>query len=100
MDVLTALYWLSLNCYHEARSEPPLGQAYVSKTVMNRAEKSGKSIKATILSPKQFSWVGTEIGQRPIYWFASRRMHCRLEHVQIWSRLYRANLYSSRSSHK
>lgn len=66
MDLLTALYWLSLNCYHEARGEPQLGQVYVARTVINRAEKTGKSIKEVVNDESQFSWTASEIGQRPI----------------------------------
>ena len=66
MPLLTSLYWLSLNCYHEARGEPRLGQMYVSAVVMNRAEDSKKSIKEIVNEPSQFSWVNAEVGQRPV----------------------------------
>jgi len=66
MDFLTVLYWLSLNCFHEARGEPQLGQVYVARTVLNRAEKTGMSIKEVVNASDQFSWTTSEIGQRPI----------------------------------
>jgi len=60
MEILTALFWLSLNCYHECRGEPELGKAYVTAVVLNRSEKSGKSIKEVILKENQFSWTSSD----------------------------------------
>lgn len=50
------IFWLGINIYHEARSEPIEGQVAVGHVVMNRAEKRNKSAKEIILQPWQFSW--------------------------------------------
>ena len=60
MDLVTALYWLSINCFYEARGESRLGQVYVARTVLNRAEKSGKSIEEVVNASYQFSWTAED----------------------------------------
>lgn len=50
------VFWLAINIYHEARSEPIEGQVAVGHVVLNRAERRGKSAKEIILQPWQFSW--------------------------------------------
>jgi len=50
------IFWLAINTYHEARSEPTEGQLAVCHVVMNRAEKKQRSVKSVILQPFQFSW--------------------------------------------
>jgi N-acetylmuramoyl-L-alanine amidase len=56
MNVLEGILWLTLNVYHEARSEPQIGQVAVAQVTLNRARKAGKPIKEVVLAPYQFSW--------------------------------------------
>lgn len=56
MDALSALLWLTLNIYHEARGEDQLGQIAVAHVTMNRAQREGTGIKEVVLAPYQFSW--------------------------------------------
>lgn len=58
MTLLEGLLWLTLNVYHEARSEPQVGQLAVAHVTLNRAAKSKISIKDVIQQPHQFSWIG------------------------------------------
>ena len=37
MSFLEGLLWLTLNVYHEARSEPQIGQLAVAHVTLNRA---------------------------------------------------------------
>ena len=52
----TALLWLTLNIFHEARGEPKLAQQAVAHVTLNRAERQGKTIKQVVTDPYQFSW--------------------------------------------
>ena len=56
MTLLEGLLWLTLNVYHEARSEPQVGQVAVAHVTLNRAKKEDLSIKDVIHKPNQFSW--------------------------------------------
>lgn len=56
MTFLEALLWLTLNVYHEARSEPEIGQVAVAHVTLNRAAKRDLSIKNVVKQPYQFSW--------------------------------------------
>lgn len=56
MTVLEGLLWLTLNVYHEARSEPQIGQVAVVHVTLNRAEELNRSIKEIVRQPYQFSW--------------------------------------------
>lgn len=56
MDLLEAVLWLTLNVYHEARSEDSLAQQAVVYVTLNRSRESGASIKEVVLAPYQFSW--------------------------------------------
>lgn len=56
MDILTGLLWLTLNVYHEARSEEDLTQIAIAHVTLNRARNRNKPIKEVVLAPKQFSW--------------------------------------------
>lgn len=53
---VSALFWLMVNAYHEARGETDEGVKAVCHVVMNRAEAQGKSVEAVVLAPYQFSW--------------------------------------------
>ncbi len=56
MSFLEGLLWLTLNVYHEARSEPKIGQLAVAHVTLNRASQSNQSLEQVITAPKQFSW--------------------------------------------
>jgi len=56
MTFLEGLLWLTLNVYHEARSEPEIGQVAVAHVTLNRAAKLDLSIKKVVTQPYQFSW--------------------------------------------
>lgn len=57
MDFLTSLLWLSLNIFHEARSEDQFSQVAVGLATVNRARNRNQTIKETVLEPHAFSWV-------------------------------------------
>ncbi len=56
MGFLESLLWLTLNVYHEARSEPEIGQLAVAHVTLNRAIEEQKSIVDVVMAPYQFSW--------------------------------------------
>lgn len=56
MTLLEGLLWLTLNVYHEARSEPQVGQVAVALVTLNRANEQHLPIKAIVQEPHQFSW--------------------------------------------
>lgn len=56
MTIFEGLLWLTLNVYHEARSEPQLGQIAIAQVTLNRAKKGQRSIEDVVRQPYQFSW--------------------------------------------
>ncbi|EKD40414.1 MAG: Cell wall hydrolase, SleB [uncultured bacterium] len=56
MILLEGLLWLTLNVYHEARSEPQIGQIAVAHVTLNRANEKRLPIKEVVQEPHQFSW--------------------------------------------
>ena len=56
MSFLEGLLWLTLNIYHEARSEPQISQLAVAHVTLNRAVQKNKSVYAVVTAPYQFSW--------------------------------------------
>jgi len=50
MSILEGILWLTLNVYHEARSEPQI------EVTLNRSDVLGLSIKEVVQQPYQFSW--------------------------------------------
>lgn len=56
MSFLEGLLWLTLNVYHEARSEPEIGQMAVAHVTLNRAIEERKSVGEIVTAPYQFSW--------------------------------------------
>jgi N-acetylmuramoyl-L-alanine amidase len=56
MDLLTGILYLTLNVYHEARSEDQFAQMAVAHVTMNRSRERGISIKDVVMQPRQFSW--------------------------------------------
>jgi spore germination cell wall hydrolase CwlJ-like protein len=63
MVIASALLCLSLNVYHEARSESIPGQYAVALVTMNRAKESQSSICRTVFKSKQFSWTNGQFVQ-------------------------------------
>jgi N-acetylmuramoyl-L-alanine amidase len=56
MTLMEGLLWLTLNIYHEARSEPQIGQLAVAHVTLNRATEQDMSVKDVVTQPYQFSW--------------------------------------------
>jgi len=56
MTLLEGILWLTLNVYHEARSEPQVGQVAVALVTLNRANEKDLPIKQIVQEPYQFSW--------------------------------------------
>lgn len=56
MTLLEGILWLTLNVYHEARSEPQVGQVAVALVTLNRANEKDLPIKQVVQEPYQFSW--------------------------------------------
>jgi N-acetylmuramoyl-L-alanine amidase len=56
MSFLEGLLWLTLNIYHEARSEPQIGQLAVAHVTLNRAANKHESVEEVVKEPYQFSW--------------------------------------------
>jgi len=56
MTFLEGLLWLTINVYHEARSEPQIGQVAVALVTLNRASEKHLPIKDVVWEPYQFSW--------------------------------------------
>lgn len=56
MTLLEGLLWLTLNVYHEARSEPEIGQMAIVHVTLNRSLERDLSVKDVVRQPYQFSW--------------------------------------------
>ncbi|OQX07458.1 MAG: cell wall hydrolase [Desulfobulbaceae bacterium A2] len=56
MYFLESVLWLTLNVYHEARSESDLGRQAVAHVTLNRATQQDLSVPEVVLAPRQFSW--------------------------------------------
>jgi N-acetylmuramoyl-L-alanine amidase len=56
MSFLEGLLWLTLNIYHEARSESQIGQLAVAHVTLNRASQNNQTVEQVVTAPKQFSW--------------------------------------------
>lgn len=56
MSFLEGLLWLTLNVYHEGRSEPQIGQVAIAHVTLNRASEKDATVKEIIKQPYQFSW--------------------------------------------
>lgn len=70
---------LLTNAYHEARGEGVTGILLVSKVVMNRSEKTGKTVCEVLKMRGQFSWKGTKQKVSEAF---------RKEHREIVKKLY------------
>ena len=56
MTFLEGLLWLTLNVYHEGRSEPQIGQIAIAQVTLNRATEQNTTIKDIVTQSRQFSW--------------------------------------------
>ncbi len=70
MDLFEAILWLTLNIYHEARSESVGGQKAVAHVVFNRVKNRNLSVKEVVQQPKQFSWIHLKKKYTPNEWGA------------------------------
>ncbi|MFP3614741.1 cell wall hydrolase [Paraburkholderia sp. SIMBA_050] len=61
MILASALLCLTLNIYHEARSQPILGQYAVAAVTMNRAGDDPNKVCDVVTQPHQFSWTTTKL---------------------------------------
>lgn len=52
----SALFWLTLNLYHEARGQPTIAQLSVCHVTINRSKERNQTIKEAVTHPYQFSW--------------------------------------------
>lgn len=59
MDSASAILWLALAVFNEARSEPLAGQVAVAEVILNRTTSDcyPSTVRSTVLSRNQFSWV-------------------------------------------
>lgn len=57
--ILAALECLSMNVYHEARSEPYAGQVAVAQVALRRAHYDPIVVCKEVYRPGQFSWTAT-----------------------------------------
>lgn len=59
MNSASAVLWLALAVFNEARGEPLSGQMKVAEVVLNRTTSVcyPSTVKAVVLQPEQFSWV-------------------------------------------
>lgn len=64
MIMTSALLCLSLNIYHEARSESLAGQYAVAQVTMNRAERDPQKVCEVVTKPKQFSWTSSLVRRK------------------------------------
>jgi len=65
MSLIEGLLWLTLNVYHEARSEPQVGQVAIVNVTLNRAKEQNLPIKDVVTQPYQFSWTNQKSSYMP-----------------------------------
>jgi N-acetylmuramoyl-L-alanine amidase len=65
MTIFEGLLWLTLNVYHEARSEPQIAQMAVALVTLNRASDQQQHISTVVRQPSQFSWTGQKASFLP-----------------------------------
>lgn len=56
MNIFEAILYLTLNIYHEARSEDQISQVAVAHVTLNRSHKRQQSVRDIVYEPYQFSW--------------------------------------------
>jgi len=61
------LYWMTMNIYYEAGSEPLIGKMAVGAVTLNRLHDSRfpKNIRDVVTEPQQFSWYNNKIANTP-----------------------------------
>ena len=86
MDSASAVLWLALAVFNEARSEPLQGQVLVAEVVLKRTTSScfPSTVSKVVRAPYQFSWV-----QQGGYLTASA---ARAEDSKAWQQAYRVAL--------
>jgi spore germination cell wall hydrolase CwlJ-like protein len=72
---------LALNIYHEARSEPILGQYGVALVTMNRAGQDRSKVCDVVFKRKQFSWANKGVWRSGNGWILSRRLQPKEKHA-------------------
>ncbi|WP_456384650.1 cell wall hydrolase [Desulfolithobacter sp.] len=65
MSFIEGVLWLTLNIYHEARSEPQIGKLAVAHVTLNRAREKNQSVEEVVTAPYQFSWTFTKNSYLP-----------------------------------
>lgn len=60
-------YWLAINMYYEAATEPRVGKIAVGIVTLNRVRdpRYPKTVKDVVTEDKQFSWYNTKIVKTP-----------------------------------
>jgi spore germination cell wall hydrolase CwlJ-like protein len=61
------LYWMAMNIYHEAGSEPFIGKIAVGAVTLNRLKdkRFPKNIRDVVTEPQQFSWYNSKTANTP-----------------------------------
>ena len=61
------LYWMAMNIYYEAGSEPLIGKIAVGIVTLNRLHDSRfpKNIRDVVTEPQQFSWYNSKNASTP-----------------------------------
>jgi spore germination cell wall hydrolase CwlJ-like protein len=61
------IYWMAMNIYYEAGSEPLIGKIAVGAVTLNRLHDSRfpKNIRDVVTEPQQFSWYNSKIANTP-----------------------------------
>ena len=61
------LYWMAMNIYYEAGSEPFIGKIAVGAVTLNRLndKRFPKNIRDVVTEPQQFSWYNSKTANTP-----------------------------------
>lgn len=61
------LYWMAMNIYYEAGSEPFIGKIAVGAVTLNRLndKRFPKNIRDVVTEPQQFSWYNSKTASTP-----------------------------------
>lgn len=61
------LYWMAMNIYYEAGSEPLIGKIAVGAVTLNRVRdiRFSKNIRDVVTESQQFSWYNSKIANTP-----------------------------------
>ena len=63
-DFISAVLWLTINCFYECRNESIAGQVAVAQVVVNRSKVCSASIKDTVMLDRQFSWTAIPLSKQ------------------------------------